>query len=163
MEDAIALASQLSTISVEDFTNSPAELALALEEYQTERRVEFLKLQSAARNSMQWFEQVDQYTHLPAFQFAYGLLTRSQRLSHENLRQRDAQYIAQVEEKFAAHASLALQAAAVPSLEQLVTASTAIAPMFTPFRLRSVCLKTVSWFHRWHNTLPKMEWWGIII
>ena len=48
-----------------------------------------LKLQSAARNSTEWFENVARYTHLEPEQFAYSLLTRSQRISHENLRLRD--------------------------------------------------------------------------
>ena len=52
-------------------------------------RVEVLKIQNAARNSTEWFENVARYTALEAPQFAYSLLTRSQRISHENLRLRD--------------------------------------------------------------------------
>jgi anthraniloyl-CoA monooxygenase len=48
-----------------------------------------LRIQNAARNSTEWFENVDRYAHLPPEQFAYSLLTRSQRISHENLRLRD--------------------------------------------------------------------------
>ena len=51
-----------------------------------------LRLQNAARNSMEWFEHVRRYIHLAPEQFAYSLLTRSQRVSHENLRLRDATY-----------------------------------------------------------------------
>ena len=48
-----------------------------------------LRLQSAARNSTEWFEHIDRYLHLDPVQFNYSLLTRSQRISHENLRARD--------------------------------------------------------------------------
>ena len=52
-----------------------------------------LKIQNAARNSTEWFEHVDRYVNLPPEQFAYSLLTRSQRISHENLRLRDKVYV----------------------------------------------------------------------
>src|SRR3546814_2722879 len=61
----------------------------ALEEYQAERNLEVLKLQNSARNSTEWFETLDRYLHFEPIQFAYSLLTRSQRVSHENLRLRD--------------------------------------------------------------------------
>jgi anthraniloyl-CoA monooxygenase len=48
-----------------------------------------LKLQSAARNRMEWFENVARYAVLPPRQFAYSLLTGSQRIGHENLKVRD--------------------------------------------------------------------------
>ena len=48
--------------------------------------LEAVRLQNAARNSMEWFEHVKRYMHLEPQQFAYSLLTRSQRISHENLR-----------------------------------------------------------------------------
>ena len=52
-----------------------------------------MRLQRAARNSMEWFEHVARYEQLDAEQFAYALLTRSQRVSHENLRLRDRDYV----------------------------------------------------------------------
>jgi anthraniloyl-CoA monooxygenase len=84
-----------------------------------------LKIQNAARNSTEWFEHVDRYTGFEAEQFAYSLLTRSQRISHENLRLRDNGYVTDVETWFAAKSDL--PAKPVP-------------PMFTPFRLRGVTL-----------------------
>ena len=87
--------------------------------------VEALKLQNAARNSMEWFENVKRYVHFEPEQFAYSLLTRSQRVSHENLRLRDGAYLAGVERWYAAKAG---SDAAVP-------------PMFTPFRLRGMTLE----------------------
>ncbi len=80
MEDAIALARVLA---------GPQPLAEALAEYQSERMTDALRLQNAARNSMEWFEHVERYIRLEPEQFAYSLLTRSQRVSHENLRLRD--------------------------------------------------------------------------
>jgi anthraniloyl-CoA monooxygenase len=84
-------------------------LQQALETYQEGRRTEALRLQNAARNSMEWFENVRRYIHLPPEQFAYSLLTRSQRVSHENLRLRDTTYLAGVERWFASQAELRLQ------------------------------------------------------
>ena len=96
MEDAIALARALD--EVPDVTD-------ALARYEGERMVEALRLQNAARNSMSWFEHVKRYVHLPPEQLAYSLLTRSQRVSHENLRLRDATYVAGVERWFAGTAA----------------------------------------------------------
>jgi anthraniloyl-CoA monooxygenase len=53
---------------------------------------------------MEWFENVKRYIDLPAEQFAYSLLTRSQRVSHENLRLRDSTYLRGVERWFASRA-----------------------------------------------------------
>jgi len=84
-----------------------------------------LKIQNAARNSTEWFEHVDRYAGFEAEQFAYSLLTRSQRISHENLRLRDRGFVAGIETWFAA--KNALPGKPVP-------------PMFTPFTLRGVTL-----------------------
>ena len=123
MEDAISLARHLAgeTLVVE-----------ALTKYQDERITESLRLQNAARNSMEWFEHVKRYTGLPPEQFAYSLLTRSQRVSHENLRLRDARYVAGVERWFASRASLR---------DRALSAEHAPPPMFTPFRLREMTLE----------------------
>lgn len=116
MEDAIALVQALQR-----FPN----IQTALQSYEEERKIEVLKLQNAARNSTDWFENVKRYTALEAEQFAYSLLTRSQRISHENLRLRDRQYIADIEAWIA-------QRSGQPAR--------AIPPMFTPFRLRGLTL-----------------------
>ncbi len=116
MEDAISLSSAL---------NSETELNTALARYENERKTEALRLQNAARNSMEWFENVRRYVHLDPEQFTYSLLTRSQRVSHENLRIRDQRYLEGVERWFASRASGANAEQAVP-------------PMFTPFQLREM-------------------------
>jgi anthraniloyl-CoA monooxygenase len=123
LEDAIELA--------RCFGAQP-EMASALEAYEQVRAVEVLKLQNAARNSMEWFENVDRYTAMEAPQFAYSMLTRSQRLSHENLRLRDAAYVADYEHWFAQRA--AAQAALPPP-------TVAAPPMFTPYKVRGLTLK----------------------
>jgi anthraniloyl-CoA monooxygenase len=94
-EDAIKLASVL---------HSGKPFELAMDDYQAEREVEVLKLQSAARNSTEWFEHLDRYLGLDPLQFTYSLLTRSQRVSHENLRLRDRNFLEGVERWFAAEA-----------------------------------------------------------
>ena len=93
LEDAIALARALQ---------QQTDLLAALRSYEAVRTSEVIKIQNAARNSTEWFENVDRYTHLEAEQFAYSLLTRSQRISHENLRLRDKGYVAAIERWFAA-------------------------------------------------------------
>jgi len=123
LEDAIGLADELG---------KEGDLFAALARYQEARLVEVLKLQSAARNSMEWFENVARYTAMEAEQFAYSLLTRSQRLSHENLRLRDAAYVDGFERRFASAA--ARDAGVAPP-------SRAVPPMFTPYKVRSVLLK----------------------
>jgi anthraniloyl-CoA monooxygenase len=93
-----------------------------------------IKIQSAARNSMEWFENVERYTGMEAEQFAYSMLTRSQRLSHENLRVRDAGYVERYEHWIAARA-FAQAGLALPRTQR------SIPPMLTPFKLRGTVLK----------------------
>jgi anthraniloyl-CoA monooxygenase len=78
----------------------------ALARYEATRSVEVLKIQNAARNSTEWFENVERYAGMAPEQFAYSLLTRSQRISHENLRVRDAQYVDNFEQWLAAQAGV---------------------------------------------------------
>jgi anthraniloyl-CoA monooxygenase len=118
MEDAIALAR---------IVDQRPDLSEALPAYEEERRTEALRLQNAARNSMEWFENVRRYARLDPEQFAYSLLTRSQRVSHENLRLRDRVYLEGVERWFASRAS---RASAPPP-----------PPMFTPFTLRAMTVE----------------------
>jgi anthraniloyl-CoA monooxygenase len=84
LEDAIDLA---------DAIRAQPDLSLALADYAARRSVEVLKIQNAARNSTEWFENVARYSGLPMEQFTYSLLTRSQRIGHENLRLRDPHWL----------------------------------------------------------------------
>jgi anthraniloyl-CoA monooxygenase len=120
MEDAIALARVLAGTG--GSAQGGGSLTDAFAEYQDERMTEALRLQNAARNSAAWFENVKRYIAMEPEQFTYSLLTRSQRVSHENLRLRDASYLSGVERWFAARAG---SIASPP-------------PMFTPFTLRGM-------------------------
>ncbi len=119
LEDAIKLAEVLNRpgLTRED----------ALAEYQAERNLEVLKLQNSARNSTEWFETLDRYLHFEPIQFAYSLLTRSQRVSHENLRLRDRDWLEGVERWFLSKA-------------RGQPANDPAPPMFAPFRLREMAL-----------------------
>ncbi len=129
LEDAIELAR-----CFEKFGGDGMEKVMAA--YQELRVVEVLKIQSAARNSMEWFENVERYTAMEAEQFAYSMLTRSQRLSHENLRLRDAGYVERHENWIAARA---FAQAGLPPPD--IRPGRSIPPMLTPFRLRGTVLK----------------------
>ncbi len=129
LEDAIVLARVVDE-------HGTMDLPHALQRYQDERMTEALRLQNAARNSMEWFENVRRYVNLDPPQFAYSLLTRSQRVSHENLRMRDGGYLSEVERWFASRAATSSSASAPPTEE-----TAAPPPMFTPFRLRGMTLE----------------------
>jgi anthraniloyl-CoA monooxygenase len=117
LEDAIKLAEVL---------NRPGlSRDAALFEYQAERNLEVLKLQNSARNSTEWFETLHRYLHFEPLQFAYSLLTRSQRISHENLRLRDREWLEGVERWFWKRATEGRSNTTAP-------------PMFAPFRLREM-------------------------
>ena len=118
LEDAIDLAASMAA--------HPADLNAALADYEARRSIEVLKIQNAARNSTEWFENVERHARLAPEQFAYSLLTRSQRISHENLRVRDERYVGGYEQWLAERAGLK---------------ATGVPPMFTPFSLRGLTLK----------------------
>ena len=124
LEDAIELANSFKR-------HGTSDMRATLADYEAVRGVEVLKIQNAARNSMEWFENVDRYTAMDAEQFTYSLLTRSQRISHENLRLRDRQWVGGYERW------LADSAAAQPHGQ----ATTATLPMLLPLQARSVTLK----------------------
>jgi anthraniloyl-CoA monooxygenase len=115
MESAIALA---------DVLNAGTPLAEALQTYETERKLQVLRVTSAARNSTEWFEEVERYLTLDLMQFTYSLLTRSQRISHENLRLRDPAWLAEAEAWF----------------QQKAGGQPGRSPMFAPFKLRDMAL-----------------------
>ena len=114
LEDAIDLVNIFAQ-------HADANVSTVLQAYEDRRSVEVLKIQNAARNSTAWFEHVDRYTHMDIEQFTYSLLTRSQRISHENLRLRDPTWLGQ--------------------FESWLSGGSAIAPMLLPFKLRELQLK----------------------
>lgn len=139
MEDAIALAREVGALGSEPPRDT---LVAALDRYETERRTESLRLQNAARNSMEWFEHVGRYMRLDPMQFAYSLLTRSQRVSHENLRLRDRAYLESVERWFASRAARSRVSSADDAAPPPAAGDAAAPPppLFTPYRLRDLTL-----------------------
>ncbi|MCZ4267361.1 bifunctional salicylyl-CoA 5-hydroxylase/oxidoreductase [Rhodobacteraceae bacterium R_SAG6] len=118
-----------SAIALADLLHEKPDLQSAFEDYEEQRRLEVLRLQSAARNSMEWFERVERYLDLDPVQLNYSMLTRSQRISHENLRERDKDWLESAERWF-------MTQAGAPEDAPLR------APMFAPFRLRDMDLKS---------------------
>ena len=123
LEDAIKLAEVVARADAADNGGAASDREAALADYQAERSLEVLKLQNSARNSTEWFEAVERYLDFEPWQFAYSLLTRSQRISHENLRLRDSAWLEEVERQFWQSAT--------------GTATTA-PPMFAPLTLRGM-------------------------
>ena len=117
VEDAIDLADEFAAAA-----SSGDSIDTVLQRYEARRSVEVLKIQNAARNSTEWFENVERYTGMEVEQFAYSLLTRSQRISHENLRLRDAQWLEGYE-------------------QWLAGTKRPVLPMLTPLKARELTLK----------------------
>ncbi|HEV7254047.1 MAG TPA: bifunctional salicylyl-CoA 5-hydroxylase/oxidoreductase [Mesorhizobium sp.] len=127
IDDAIELTRQFD-IHGHEREKIPAVLGA----YEEVRRVDVARIQNAARNAMEWFEVVGhRYAdRLEPEQFMYSLLTRSQRISHENLRLRDKDWLEGYERWFAGRAGVdPLPNGKVPP------------PMFTPFHLRGMTLE----------------------
>ena len=115
MEDALSLAACLH--------ESP-DLKDALAAYEQERKAVVISTQRAAQASLEWFENLGQYTHQHPMQFAFNILTRSRRITYDNLRLRDPEFIARVDEWFAK-----------TQLEAGHGTGEPCPPMFAPFRL----------------------------
>ncbi|MBP6851214.1 MAG: bifunctional salicylyl-CoA 5-hydroxylase/oxidoreductase, partial [Rhodoferax sp.] len=126
LEDAIDLAQAFAAFGRD--TGADTDLDAVLQHYEERRSVEVLRIQNAARNSTEWFENVDRYTGMEIEQFAYSLLTRSQRISHENLRLRDRQWLQGYEAWLAATAGVPATRPPVP-------------PMLLPLQVRGTRLK----------------------
>ncbi len=112
VEDALALAACLE---------EQPSLREALVAYEEERRPVVASTQRAARASLEWFENLSLYLDQPSRRFAFNLLTRSRRVTHDNLRLRDAHFTEAVEREFGCPPGTP--------------------PMFTPFRLRGLTLR----------------------
>jgi anthraniloyl-CoA monooxygenase len=131
LEDAIDLAQTFA---------GGAEPAAALQAYEARRSVEVLKIQNAARNSTEWFENVDRYSGMEIEQFSYSLLTRSQRISHENLRLRDARWLEGYESWLAGRLPTPAKAMDLANVRGSTEASRAL-PMLLPLTVRGLTLK----------------------
>jgi len=120
MEDALALAACL---------HEHPSVAAALDAYQAERKPVVESTQRAAQASLEWFENIGMYAGQAPAQFAFNLLTRSRRITFENLRERDADFAARIEADFARHAG------------QPPVAQPAAPAMFQPARIGPLELK----------------------
>ncbi len=116
MEDSLALAACL---------HEHAELEAALEAYETERRPVVESTQRAAQASLEWFENIGMYKDQNPVQFCFNLLTRSRRITYDNLKLRDPEFAARVDEEFARTQGIAGSAPA----------------MFQPYRIGGLELK----------------------
>jgi anthraniloyl-CoA monooxygenase len=123
MEDAIALAAALRT---------EGNVSAALAAYEAARRPQVESLQRAAQASLEWFESAERYHDTEPLQFAFNLLTRSLRITHDNLRLRDPALVAQVDRWFAERA--ARQSGREVPLDPPPP------PLFTPYRIRDLVL-----------------------
>jgi anthraniloyl-CoA monooxygenase len=122
MEDALALAACL---------HEQPSVALALDAYEAERKPVVVSTQRAAQASLEWFEQLGQYVHQDPMQFAFNILTRSRRVTYDNLRLRDPEFVADVDRWFA-------RSAAPPGAEDI---NGDTPPMFQPLRLGQLELR----------------------
>jgi anthraniloyl-CoA monooxygenase len=123
MEDAIALANAFEQHS---------ELEAALNSYELERRPVIESLQRAAEESRTYFEETSRYLHFEPEQFAFRLLTRSGRVSYDNLRIRDRDYLESLE-RWYGKTSRAGASCTAPTL-------VAPTPLLTPLRLRDLAI-----------------------
>ncbi|MGW1678229.1 bifunctional salicylyl-CoA 5-hydroxylase/oxidoreductase [Saccharopolyspora sp. NPDC002376] len=118
LEDAIGLATAVD--------GEPAVEA-ALKVYQEDRKPVVASLQRSAQTSLEWFEGARRYRHLEPEQFAFQLLTRSQRVTYDNLKLRDADYVGRVDDWLAER-----------TRAQGGEVATGTPPMFHPYRLREL-------------------------
>lgn len=116
MEDSLALAACL---------HEHSDVEAGLTAYEAERRPVVESTQRAAQASLEWFENIGRYTGQEPTRFCFNLLTRSRRITYDNLRTRDPEFADRVDAAFAASQGLTGSAPA----------------MFQPFRLGRLELK----------------------
>lgn len=118
----------------------------ALIAYEKERRPVVESLQRAAQVSLEWFEDTERYMGMEPLRFAFSLLTRSLRLTHHNLRERDPAFVTRVDRVFACDAERQSGLAVMRGAETQGTAAQGTTarpppPLFTPFRVRDLVLE----------------------
>jgi anthraniloyl-CoA monooxygenase len=120
MEDSIALVEALCAVGTEDVPK-------ALDTYEEARRLDVLKTQRAAQTSLEWFENSRRYVRQHPLQFTFNLMTRSKRITYDNLAKRDPELVKRVSEWWWDEQGLprASDGGAPP-------------PMFAPYRLRGL-------------------------
>jgi anthraniloyl-CoA monooxygenase len=126
MEDAIELVAAFRELG----PSSCADVPRVLARYEERRRPEVIRLQRAAQTSLEWFENSARYVGQPPVQFMFNLMTRSKRITYDNLRKRDPELVRRATEEFAERAGLARDAT-----------GKAPAPMFAPLSLAGLELE----------------------
>ncbi len=131
MEDALALAACLheqppAGHQIPAGHQAPVAVAAALAAYEAERRPVVASTQRAAQASLEWFENIGQYADQDPHQFAFNIVTRSRRVTYDNLRLRDPEFVAGMDRWFAA---------GVPADGPADEPTEPRPPMFQPFRL----------------------------
>ena len=132
MEDAVSLRDALLDALEGEPPDPHAAIACALRTYETRRRPQVESLQRAAQASLEWFEDTERYFDAPPVAFTFALLTRSLRITHEDMRLRDPDFLARVDRSVA---ETAARQARQPPPEGATPP-----PMFTPFRLRDLVI-----------------------
>ena len=120
MEDAIALVDAFRA-------EGTADVPRALQRYEDERWVDVVKIQKAAQTSLEWFENTARYTNQHPLPFMFNLMTRSKRITYDNLKLRDPELVERVTDRFAEDVGMARD-----------SVGKSPAPMFAPFRLREL-------------------------
>ena len=123
MEDALALAACL---------HEHPDVDAALDAYELERRPVVLSTQRAAQASLEWFENLGQYMHQEPEQFAFNIMTRSRRVTYDNLRLRDPEFVSRIDEWFARHEEQRGMTSGPAEVRP---------PMFQPLKLRGLELR----------------------
>ncbi len=123
MEDAIALSAAFEQ-------KGDAGVGAVLEQYESSRRVDVLKVQRAAQTSLEWFENSRRYLHQHPLEFTFNLMTRSKRITYDNLSKRDPALVEKVRNWYADKMNMVADAKGV-----------APPPMFAKFRLRGMELQ----------------------
>ena len=96
----------------------------AFEQYEATRRNPVEMIQYAASVSLEWFENMNRYKDFPFYQFSFGCMTRSKKVTYENLKLRDASYTDKVLEEF-----------------KTINSFESNSPAFTPYYLRNLKLE----------------------
>jgi len=118
MEDSLALAACI---------HEHQDLESALDAYEIERKAVVLSTQRAAQASLEWFENLGQYMDQEPEQFAFNIMTRSRRVTYDNLKVRDTEFVASIDAWFADH-----------ERRRGVAPGDVRPPMFQPFRMRDL-------------------------
>lgn len=120
MEDAMVLV---------DALDASENVPQALARYEEVRWIDAAKLQRTAKVSQGWFEKAGlMFRSMEPIQLVTSMMTRSARVTHENLRLRDPALVAQVDAWFSKKIGLPQSQRSTP-------------PMFTPFKLRELTLE----------------------